>query len=112
MVGGAVVGSKDVLGPVAFYQNAAGGVPGPFDSFLTLRGLKTLAVRMERHCANAAELAAWLRPTRRSRRSTTPAWRTTPATPWRLGRCGDFGGMISLRLQRRGRGGAAVPDAD
>src|SRR5207248_10832180 len=48
VVGGAVVGSRELLGPIAFYQNAAGGVPGPFDCYLTLRGLKTLAVRMER----------------------------------------------------------------
>src|SRR5579872_2472966 len=60
VVGGAVVGSKELLGPIAFYQNSAGGVPGPFDAWLTLRGVKTLAVRMERHCANARQLAAWL----------------------------------------------------
>src|SRR5437762_1446868 len=60
VVGGCVVGAKDLLEPVKFYQNAAGGVPGPFDAYLTLRGLKTLAVRMDRHCANARELAGWL----------------------------------------------------
>src|SRR5262249_54048077 len=41
VVGGAVVGRRELLGPIAFYQNAAGGVPGPFDAYLTLRGLKT-----------------------------------------------------------------------
>ncbi len=60
VVGGAVVGRADLLKPIRFYQNAAGGVPGPFDSYLTLRGLKTLAIRMERHCGNARRLAAWL----------------------------------------------------
>ena len=60
MVGGAVVGPKELLDPIKFYQNAAGGVPGPFDCYLTLRGLKTLAVRMDRHGDNAAELADWL----------------------------------------------------
>src|SRR5262245_12821177 len=60
VVGGAVVGRRDLLQPIAFYQNAAGGVPGPFDAWLTLRGVKTLAVRMERHCANARQLASWL----------------------------------------------------
>ena len=60
VVGGAVIGRRDLLEPIAFYQNAAGGVPGPFDAWLSLRGLKTLAVRMERHCANARQLAAWL----------------------------------------------------
>src|SRR5213596_1201122 len=60
VVGGAVVGGRDLLQPIAFYQNAAGGVSGPFDAWLTLRGIKTLAVRMERHCANARQLAPWL----------------------------------------------------
>jgi cystathionine gamma-lyase len=45
---------------LAFLQNAVGGVPSPFDAFLTLRGIKTLAVRMERHCGNAMHVAAWL----------------------------------------------------
>ena len=43
-----------------FLQNAVGAIAGPFDSFLALRGLKTLALRMERHCANALEIARWL----------------------------------------------------
>src|SRR6516225_9537971 len=60
VIGGAVIGRRDLLEPMAFYQNAAGGVPGPFDAWLTLRGIKTLAVRMECHCANARHLAAWL----------------------------------------------------
>src|SRR5213592_293671 len=60
VIGGAVVGRRELLQPIAFYQNAAGGVPGPFDAWLTLRGLKTLAVRMRAHCDNARELAEWL----------------------------------------------------
>ena len=60
VVGGAAIGGRDLLEPVKFHQNAAGGVPGPFDSYLTLRGLKTLAVRMDRHCDNAMSLAEWL----------------------------------------------------
>jgi cystathionine gamma-synthase len=55
VVGGFVATSDANLAEqIAFYQNAAGGVPGPFDCYLVLRGLKTLAVRMDRHCANAA----------------------------------------------------------
>jgi cystathionine gamma-lyase len=62
MVGGAlIVGSnEDVAERLRFLQNAVGGIAGPFDSFLALRGLKTLALRMERHCSNALELAGWL----------------------------------------------------
>lgn len=59
VIGGAVI-AKDaaLLEPVTFLQNAMGGVPGPFDCFLQHRGIKTLAIRMERHCANAAKVAA------------------------------------------------------
>jgi cystathionine gamma-lyase len=61
VIGGAAVlrdlAFKDQL---AFLQNAVGAVPSPFDAFLTLRGIKTLAVRMERHCGNAMHVAAWL----------------------------------------------------
>src|SRR5262245_43484869 len=60
VVGGAVSGRKELHGPIAFYQNAAGGVPGPFDAYLTPRGIKTLEIRMQRHSANARRLATWL----------------------------------------------------
>ncbi|MBV8742572.1 MAG: PLP-dependent transferase [Sinobacteraceae bacterium] len=59
--GAAVVRESGALQErLAYLQNALGGVPGPFDSFLTLRGIKTLALRMERHCANAQAIATWL----------------------------------------------------
>jgi len=51
---------SDLAERIAYLQNAVGGVPGPFDSFLTLRGIKTLALRMERHCANALAVAQFL----------------------------------------------------
>src|ERR1700737_4456179 len=62
MVGGViVVGENKELGDkIAFLQNAVGAIAGPFDSFLVMRSLKTLALRMERHCANALEIARWL----------------------------------------------------
>jgi len=61
VVGGAIVTSDDeLLARIEFNQNAAGGTPGPFDSWLTLRGLKTLGIRMDRHCDNAEKIAAWL----------------------------------------------------
>jgi cystathionine gamma-lyase len=99
VVGGAVVGAKELLDPVKFYQNAAGGVPGPFDCYLTLRGLKTLAIRMDRHGANAAELAGWL--------TKQPAVDKVyyPGLPDHAGyavarrQMRNFGGMISLRLK-------------
>jgi len=62
MVGGIVVAgaNPDVVERLTYLQNAVGGVQGPFDSFLALRGLKTLALRMERHCTNGAAVAAYL----------------------------------------------------
>jgi cystathionine gamma-lyase len=63
VIGGAVVIRKDdeeLRDKLSFLQNAVGGVPSPFDAFLTLRGIKTLAVRMERHCTNALSIASYL----------------------------------------------------
>ncbi|MDQ6771862.1 MAG: aminotransferase class I/II-fold pyridoxal phosphate-dependent enzyme, partial [Candidatus Dormibacteraeota bacterium] len=61
VIGGAVVVRDEALAEeLAYHQNAIGGVAGPFDAWLTLRGLKTLAVRMERHCDNAERVAAFL----------------------------------------------------
>jgi cystathionine gamma-synthase/cystathionine gamma-lyase len=61
VVGGALVTSnEDVYGELKFLQNAVGGVPGPFDSWLVLRGLKTLSVRMRQHSANAQQVACFL----------------------------------------------------
>jgi cystathionine gamma-lyase len=58
--GAAILKDETWKEKLAFLQNAVGGVPSPFDAFLTLRGIKTLAVRMERHCGNAMHIAAWL----------------------------------------------------
>ncbi|MDP6386705.1 MAG: cystathionine gamma-synthase, partial [Planctomycetota bacterium] len=61
VVGGALIGNSDDLREeLAFYQNSCGGTPGPLDSFLVLRGTKTLALRMERHCSNAIAIARHL----------------------------------------------------
>ena len=62
VIGGAAVfrEKSELSDRLAFLQNAVGAVPSPFDAFLTLRGIKTLAVRMERHCGNAMHIAAWL----------------------------------------------------
>ena len=56
----AVVGdNRELPDRLKFLQNAVGGIAGPFDSFLVLRGIKTLALRMERHCASALTIAEW-----------------------------------------------------
>ena len=102
VVGGAVIGRRDLLEPIAFYQNAVGGVPGPFDAFLTLRGLKTLAVRMERHCSNARQLATWLCGQSQVDRVYYPGLPEHPGHELAKRQMRDFGGMISLRLKGGG----------
>ncbi len=105
VVGGAIVGRRDLLQAIAFHQNAAGGVPGPFDSWLTLRGIKTLAVRMDRHCANARHLADWLRSQPAVERVYYPGLPSHPGHDLARRQMRDFGGMISLRV-RGGKEGA------
>jgi cystathionine gamma-lyase len=99
VVGGAVVGSRELLQPIAFYQNAAGGVSGPFDAWLTLRGLKTLAVRMDRHCANANRLAPWLAEQPQVQRVYYPGLPSHPGHELAADQMTDFGGMISVTLK-------------
>jgi cystathionine gamma-lyase len=99
VVGGAVIGSNALLEPIKFYQNAAGGVPGPFDAFLTLRGLKTLAVRMAQHCANARTLAPWLQKHPAVDRVYYPGLTSHPGHQIAAKQMRDFGGMISLTLR-------------
>lgn len=98
VVGGCVVGAKELLDPIKFYQNAAGGVPGPFDSYLVLRGLKTLAVRMDRHCANAMELAPWLKAHPAVAQVYYPGLAEHPGHAVAAKQMRGFGGMISLKL--------------
>lgn len=103
MVGGvAVVGRGDGLEAtadrLAFLQNAVGAVAGPFDSYLALRGLKTLAVRMERHCANAARLAAWLERHPKIRQVNYPGLASHPQHALARQQMRGFGGMIAAYL--------------
>jgi cystathionine gamma-lyase len=105
VVGGAVIGRAELLGPIAFYQNAAGAVPGPFDAYLTLRGLKTLAVRMEKHCSNARHLAAWLVEQPQVERVYYPGLASHPGHALAKKQMRDYGGMVSMRL--KGGTGAA-----
>lgn len=105
VVGGAVIGRAELLQPIAFYQNAAGGVPGPFDAFLTLRGLKTLAVRMRQHCDNARRLAPWLAEQPQIEQVYFPGLPSHPGHALAAQQMRDFGGMISIRV-RGGKEGA------
>lgn len=98
VVGGAVIGRAEQMTPIKFYQNAAGGVPGPFDCYLTLRGIKTLAVRMDRHSANAVELANWLRVQSKVAKVYYPGLSDFPGHALAAKQMKTFGGMISLQL--------------
>lgn len=99
VIGGAVIGRRDLLEPIAFFQNAAGAVPGPFDAWLTLRGLKTLAVRMERHCANAKRLASWLAAQPSVARVHYPGLAGHAGHELAKKQMRDYGGMISVVLK-------------
>lgn len=99
VVGGAVLLHDDALrDSIAFYQNAAGGVPGPFDSWLVLRGLKTLAVRMRAHCENAAAVAALLGQSPVVDTVYYPGSPDHPGHDLAARQMSGFGGMVSVRL--------------
>ena len=102
MVGGvAVVGdNKDLADRLKFLQNAIGGISGPFDSFLALRGLKTLALRMERHSANGLKIAQWLETRKDVRRVIYPGLASHPQHSIAVQQMAAFGGMISVDLDR------------
>lgn len=99
VVGGAVLMNReDLRERIAFYQNAAGGVPGPFDAWLTLRGLKTLAVRMKAHSTNAAAVAEYLRVAPGVEAVYYPGLSEHPGHELASRQMSGFGGMVSLRL--------------
>jgi cystathionine beta-lyase/cystathionine gamma-synthase len=100
MVGGvAVVGdNEDLRERLTFLQNAVGAIQGPFDSFLALRGLKTLALRMERHCASALRIAQWLERHPKVKRVYYPGLASHPQHAIVKKQMRAFGGMISAEL--------------
>ena len=92
-----VVGDNtDLIEKMAFLQNSCGAVAGPFDSFLVLRSLKTLSLRMERHCSNAKSLAPWLEKHPRVQRVIYPGLPSHPKHALAVAQMHDFGGMISM----------------
>jgi len=91
---------------LAYIQNAAGAVPGPFDCWLALRGLKTLAVRMRQHDANGRRIADWLAADRRIRAIYYPGLPSHPQHELAQRQMSGFGGMMSIEtgsLERAGR---------
>ena len=104
-VGGALVTDDDELAEqLRFLQNAAGAVPGPFDAWLTLRGIKTLALRMERHSDNAERIVGLLAGHPAVATVLYPGLPTHPGHEVAAKQMRRFGGMVSFRVT----GGAAA----
>lgn len=102
MVGGVVVVGEntELRDQLKFLQNAVGAISGPFDSFLALRGLKTLALRMERHSANGLKIARWLEARSDVRRVIYPGLESHPQHAIAKAQMSAFGGMITVELDR------------
>ncbi|HVO29801.1 MAG TPA: aminotransferase class I/II-fold pyridoxal phosphate-dependent enzyme, partial [bacterium] len=99
VVGGAVVTRDDaVFTKLKFLQNAIGAVPSPMDSYLTLRGLRTLALRMERHEQNATRIAKWLSTRKEVAKVIYPGLESHPGHAVAKKQMKGFGGMISFDL--------------
>jgi cystathionine gamma-lyase len=101
-IGGAAIvrQASDLAERLAYLQNAVGGVPGPFDSFLTLRGIKTLALRMERHCSNALAIAQFLEKHPAVEQVRYPGLASHPQHALaRRQMSGGFGGIVTAVLR-------------
>ena len=101
LVGGvAVVGkNKELADQIAFLQNSVGAIAGAFDSFLVLRSLKTLALRLERHCSNALEIARWLEEQREIKSVHYPGLKSHPQHDLARQQMRGFGGMVTIVLK-------------
>ena len=102
MVGGcAVIGqNRELADRLRFLQNAVGAISGPFDSFLALRGLKTLALRMERHCGNALKIARWMEARKDVVRVFYPGLASHPQHGLAKDQMAAFGGVVTAILKR------------
>jgi cystathionine gamma-lyase len=100
MVGGiAVTADKELAERLAFLQNSIGSIQGPFDSFLALRGLKTLDVRMQRHCRNAEAIAAWLEEDARVESVIYPGLESHPQHRLAKSQMSAFGGIVTFFIK-------------
>lgn len=96
ILGSLVVNDADLSERLAFIQNASGAVPGPMDCFLTLRGIKTLSVRMQRHCENTAAIAHFLNEHQKIEKVYWPGFENHPNHHVAKKQMKDFGGMLSF----------------
>jgi len=99
MVGGAVVvRDADLAEQIGFLQNSAGGIQGPFDAFLVMRGVKTLALRMDAHCRNAGRIAEWLTGRPEVVKVIYPGLADHPQHALAARQMNGFGGMVSFDI--------------
>jgi len=106
IMGAAIVKDKHLAEKLYFIQNSCGAVPGPQDVFLVLRGIKTLEVRMERHCKNAEKIATYLNNHKKVHRVFWPGLIHHPNHKVALKQMKDFGGMLSFSIK-----GDSIKDA-
>jgi cystathionine beta-lyase len=99
VMGALVFNGEQLLKDLSFYQNACGGTPGPQDCFLVLRGLKTLHLRMQRHCENGRAVAEYLRQHPKVEKVYWPGFENHPNHAVAAKQMRDFGGMISFVLK-------------
>ncbi len=99
VMGAICCNSEELYTRLAFIHNSCGATPGPMDSFLVLRGIKTLHIRMERHCANGREIAHFLRNHPKVEKVYWPGFEDSPNHAIAKKQMRDFGGMISIVLK-------------
>jgi cystathionine beta-lyase len=99
VMGALIVNDDELAQQLAFIQNATGGTPGPQDCFLVLRGLKTLHLRMQRHCENGRAIAQYLQQHPKVEKVYWPGFATHPNHDIARQQMRDFGGMISFVLK-------------
>ena len=100
MVGGIVLTADDALAEqLAYLQNSIGSVAGPFDSFLALRGVKTLDIRMQRHCDNARQIAEWLEQDNRVDSVLYPGLQSHPQHELAAAQMDAFGGIVTFFIK-------------
>ena len=97
VIGGAIVTARtETMAPLKFFHNAAGGVSGPFDCFLTHRGIKTLALRMRAHCENALRVAKWAAEQRAFQKVIYPGLPSHPDHDLAKRQMSGFGGIVTV----------------
>ena len=102
VMGALVVNDKELYDKLFFYYNACGGTPGPQDSFLVLRGIKTLHLRMKAHCENGRKVAEFLKDHPKVAKIYWPGFEDHPGHAVARKQMRDFGGMVSIVLNNAG----------